>query len=51
MFLPYTVRGNVGFCETEISGRKRIVDRIADGDWKGGGDVKERYSEQHQRGG
>jgi len=47
MPLPGAICDDVGFCESEVAGRKRVVERVADGDWQGGGDVKERDGEQH----
>jgi len=35
--------------ESEMAGWERVVERVADGDWERGGDVKERHGEQHHR--
>jgi len=41
MILPDWVDDDVSFRESEISWRKRVVERVADGHWESGCDVEE----------
>jgi len=48
MSLPGAVSDDVGVgCEGETAGREGVVERVADSDREGRGDVKERHGQQH----